>query len=119
MLGNDGLCLPSGQITKVTHRPRELEPLRSFGARNEGQRGMAGLQIGGTLRFNLAYWQPENANVAAEVFAPAVTVSGVLVVVELVCRSEGLQSGVLVPSVVKARASSVYVTAPAAGGAGF
>ena len=39
--------------------------------------------------------------------APAVTVSGVLVVVKLVCRSEGLQSGVLVPSVVNALASSV------------
>lgn len=39
--------------------------------------------------------------------APAVTFSGVLVVVELVCSSEGLQSGVLVPLVVNALASSV------------
>ena len=65
------------------------------------------------------YWQLEKARVAAEVLAPAVTFSGVLGVVELVCRSEGLQSGVLVPSVVNARASIVYVTAPVAGAEGF
>jgi len=62
--------------------------------------------VGGTQRLKLAYWQPEKASVAAEVLVAAVTVSGVFVVVELVCRSDGLQSGVLVPSVVNARASS-------------
>ena len=41
------------------------------------------------------------------VLVPEVTVNGVLVVVELVCISDGLQSGVLVPLVVNATASMV------------
>jgi len=38
---------------------------------------------------------------------PEVTISGVLVVVDVVFTSDGLQSGVLVPSVVNAKASMV------------
>ena len=53
------------------------------------------------------YWQPENARVAAAALVPEVTVNGVFVAVELVCISEGLQSGVLVPSVVNVKASIV------------
>jgi hypothetical protein len=63
--------------------------------------------------------QPENSRVAAVLLMPEVTVSGVFAVVELVFSSDGLQSGVLVPSVVNAKASIVYVTGPAAGTAGF
>jgi len=48
-----------------------------------------------------------NASVAAIVLCPEVTVNGALVVVELVCISDGLQFGVLVPSVVNANASMV------------
>ena len=44
---------------------------------------------------------------AAVLLMPEVAVNGVFVSVELVCISDGLQSGVLVPSVVKARASIV------------
>lgn len=53
------------------------------------------------------YWQPEKASVAAVVLVPAVAVSGALVEVELVCMPEVLQSGVPLPSVRKARASTV------------
>jgi hypothetical protein len=54
----------------------------------------------------LIYWQPENANVAALTLAPGVAVRFVLVDVELVCISDGLQSGVI-PPVTNARASTV------------
>lgn len=43
----------------------------------------------------------------AETLVPAVAVNGVLLEDVLVCKPEGLQFGVLVPSVVKARASMV------------
>jgi hypothetical protein len=43
--------------------------------------------------------------VAAATLSPDVAVNGVFVVVELVFISEGLQFGVLVPSVVNANAS--------------
>lgn len=55
----------------------------------------------------LAYWHPENARVAAALLIPEVTFNGAFVVVELVLSSEGLQSGVLAPSVVNAKASIV------------
>ena len=51
--------------------------------------------------------QPENSRVAAVLLMPEVTVSGVFAVVELVFSSDGLQSGVLVPSVVNPKASMV------------
>ncbi len=54
-----------------------------------------------------SYWHPEKANVAAEMLVPAVTIRGVFVSVELVCRLDGLQSEVLVPSAINARASIV------------
>lgn len=54
-----------------------------------------------------AYWHVVNASVAAVALVPGVAVSGVLVEVELVCISDGLQSGVLVPSVRNACASIV------------
>lgn len=44
---------------------------------------------------------------AAVLLWPEVTVNGVFAAVELVCISDGLQFGVLVPSVVNARASIV------------
>ena len=53
------------------------------------------------------YWHPENARVAAALLIPEVTFNGAFVVVELVLSSEGLQSGVLAPSVVNAKASIV------------
>jgi hypothetical protein len=53
------------------------------------------------------HWQPENASVAALLLMPEVTVSGMFVVVEFVFSSDGLQSRVLVPSVVNAKASIV------------
>ena len=55
---------------------------------------------------------------AAVLLWPEVTVNGTFDAVELVITSEGLQSGVLEPSVVKANASIVYVTGPALGGEG-
>ena len=57
--------------------------------------------------FSFCYWQPENARVAAVLLVPALAVNAVFVVVELVSIADGLQSGVLVPSVVKASASIV------------
>jgi hypothetical protein len=53
------------------------------------------------------HWQPEKARVAAVVLLPAVTVKGAFDDVTLVWSSDGLQSGVLVPSVMNARASTV------------
>ena len=55
----------------------------------------------------MVYWHPENARVAAALLIPEVTLNVVFVVVELVLSSDGLQSGVLVPSVVNAKASIV------------
>ena len=53
------------------------------------------------------YIQPENVSVAAVLLWPEVTVNGTLDAVELVFTSDGLQSGVLEPSVVNANASIV------------
>lgn len=53
------------------------------------------------------YWHPENAKVAAALLIPEVTLNVVFVVDVLVLSSDGLQSGVLVPSVVNAKASIV------------
>ena len=53
------------------------------------------------------HWHPENSRVAAVLLMPEVTVSGVFVVPELVFSSDGVQSGVPVPSGVNAKASMV------------
>ncbi len=53
------------------------------------------------------YWHPEKDSVAAVVLVPGATVRGAFEEVVLVCISDGLQFGVLVPSVVKAEASTV------------
>src|SRR5260370_34803864 len=58
------------------------------------------------------YWQPENASIAALTLDPGVTVRFVLVEVELVCRSDGLQSSAAPPPRTKACASTVEFTFP-------
>ena len=59
-----------------------------------------------------------NVNVVAVTLMPGVATSGPLDVVVLVCKSDMVQSGVAVPSVVKASASIVNFTGPEAGGCG-
>lgn len=54
-----------------------------------------------------AYWQPVKASVAAVEIVPAVAVSGVLVLVWLVCIWEGLQSAVPAWPGTNAKASMV------------
>ncbi len=53
------------------------------------------------------YWHPEKDSEAAVVLVPGATVKGAFEEPVLVCSSDGLQFGVLVPSVVKAKASTV------------
>lgn len=58
-------------------------------------------------RKNAVYWQPENASVAALTLVPGVTARLALLEVELVCKSDGLQSSAPPPPETKARASTV------------
>jgi hypothetical protein len=80
----------SGSLTSFT-TSRGAEPRRPLGTR----------------RSDAVYWQPENDNVAALTLVPGVTVSAVLVTVELVWRPDGLQSSVPPPPGTNARTSTV------------
>jgi hypothetical protein len=92
-IGGDVVILDrerSGSLTSFT-TSRGAEPQRPLGTR----------------RSDAVYWQPENDNVAALTLVQGVTVSAVLVTVELVWRPDGLQSSVPPPPGTNARASTV------------